>query len=71
MVPPILDLGHALGLTTIAEGVERPTQLTALRQMGCPAGQGFLLSPPQPAEAVDAGSRPSRRPVATATAGVR
>jgi diguanylate cyclase (GGDEF)-like protein/PAS domain S-box-containing protein len=44
----ILSLGDALGLATVAEGIETPRQLTELRRMGCLLGQGFLLSHPLP-----------------------
>jgi diguanylate cyclase (GGDEF)-like protein len=45
----ILRLGQALGLTVVAEGVEREAQLALLRQLGCAEGQGFLFSEPVPA----------------------
>jgi len=45
----ILSLGDALGLETVAEGIETPRQLAELRRMGCMLGQGFLLSHPLPA----------------------
>jgi diguanylate cyclase (GGDEF)-like protein len=44
----ILGLAHKLGLTVIAEGIERPEQLEMLRTLGCPMGQGFLLDRPVP-----------------------
>jgi EAL domain-containing protein (putative c-di-GMP-specific phosphodiesterase class I) len=40
-----IDLAHTLGLTVVAEGVERPADLFALRQLGCDHGQGYLWSP--------------------------
>ena len=42
----IVGLGRALGLTTIAEGVEDGAQLDSLREMGCVLVQGYLLSRP-------------------------
>ncbi len=39
----VIDLANTLGLTTIAEGVEREEQLVALRDMGCRLAQGFLF----------------------------
>jgi diguanylate cyclase (GGDEF)-like protein len=42
-------LGTSLGLEIIAEGIETPEQLQALRELGCAYGQGFLLARPQPA----------------------
>jgi EAL domain-containing protein (putative c-di-GMP-specific phosphodiesterase class I) len=44
IVHGILDLAHALGLATIAEGIETTVQLDQLRSAGCHAGQGFLFS---------------------------
>ena len=43
----IIELGHNLGLDVVAEGVERPEQLEALKEMGCDRVQGFLLARPQ------------------------
>jgi EAL domain-containing protein (putative c-di-GMP-specific phosphodiesterase class I) len=50
IVASIIDLAHALGLRTVAEGVEDPTQHRELRRLGCEHGQGFLWSRPLPAE---------------------
>jgi EAL domain-containing protein (putative c-di-GMP-specific phosphodiesterase class I) len=33
-------------MTAIGEGVETREQLSALRMLGCPYGQGFLLARP-------------------------
>jgi EAL domain-containing protein (putative c-di-GMP-specific phosphodiesterase class I) len=44
IVAAVIDLAHAVGLRTIAEGVETPEQHTLLHQMGCSAGQGYLWS---------------------------
>jgi diguanylate cyclase (GGDEF)-like protein/PAS domain S-box-containing protein len=44
----ILALGHNLGLTVIAEGVETADQHEALARMGCNAFQGFYFSRPVP-----------------------
>ncbi|MEW6582195.1 MAG: bifunctional diguanylate cyclase/phosphodiesterase, partial [Actinomycetota bacterium] len=63
----IVQLGRSLGLTTVAEGIECDAQLTALRRAGCDLGQGFLFSPPVPADAVPAllgARRRAPRPVA-------
>jgi EAL domain-containing protein (putative c-di-GMP-specific phosphodiesterase class I) len=38
------------GIRVIANGVESPGQLAALRDMGCQFGQGFMFSIPMPAE---------------------
>ncbi|MDQ1685972.1 MAG: hypothetical protein QOC82_2709 [Frankiaceae bacterium] len=46
----IIDLGHAVDLRTIAEGVETAEQLSLLHRLGCHAGQGFLWSPALPCD---------------------
>ncbi|MDQ3205930.1 MAG: EAL domain-containing protein [Pseudomonadota bacterium] len=46
----IIALGHALGLTTVAEGVETAQQHEWLIARGCDELQGFLLGRPQPFE---------------------
>ena len=40
----IIDIGHHLRLTVIAEGVETQEQLALLGAMGCDQAQGFLFS---------------------------
>jgi diguanylate cyclase (GGDEF)-like protein len=42
----IIDLARTLGLEVIAEGIESPAQLAALRELGCELGQGFYLGLP-------------------------
>ena len=42
----IITMGHSLGLTVIAEGVENEDQLNFLRQQGCDEIQGHWLSRP-------------------------
>jgi diguanylate cyclase (GGDEF)-like protein len=44
----VVDMGHALGLKVIAEGVETTEQLAVLRELGCDVGQGFLFARPMP-----------------------
>lgn len=50
IVSSVIKLGHSLGLTVTAEGVETEEQRLALAAAGCDKLQGFLLSRPQPAE---------------------
>ena len=46
IVRSTIDLGHNLGLSVIAEGVENDTALALLRGYGCDMVQGYLYSPP-------------------------
>jgi diguanylate cyclase (GGDEF)-like protein/PAS domain S-box-containing protein len=52
LVHALIELGNALGLKTVAEGIETIEQLERLRHEGCEAGQGFYFS--RPLEAPDA-----------------
>lgn len=46
----VVGMAHGLGLAVMAEGVERPDQLTLLRTLGCEQAQGNLFCPPIPAD---------------------
>lgn len=46
----LITLAHSLKCRAIAEGVETQAQLEALTRAGCEEVQGFLYSPPRPAE---------------------
>ena len=48
-VRSICEMGAALGLEIIAEGVEYPEQILLLRELGCRTLQGFALARPVPA----------------------
>jgi diguanylate cyclase (GGDEF)-like protein/PAS domain S-box-containing protein len=50
----VVQVGRELGLQVIAEGIEQPRQLAALREMGCGYGQGFLVARPMAAPGVEA-----------------
>ncbi|WP_194712886.1 putative bifunctional diguanylate cyclase/phosphodiesterase [Noviherbaspirillum soli] len=50
LITAIIVLGHSLGLSIVAEGVETETQLALLRELGCDECQGFLFSRPVAAE---------------------
>jgi diguanylate cyclase (GGDEF)-like protein len=49
----ILQLGKALGLDVVAEGIERPEQAAVLRRLGCTRGQGYLYAKPLPPDEVE------------------
>jgi diguanylate cyclase (GGDEF)-like protein/PAS domain S-box-containing protein len=46
VVHAVVEIGRALGLTTVAEGIETPTELRRLQELGCALGQGYLFSRP-------------------------
>lgn len=52
MVQKTIEIGHELGMTVTAEGVETQAQLDFLRQSGCDRVQGFLFSRPLPPQAM-------------------
>ena len=43
----MIELGHALNLSVVAEGVETIDQLGNLQNAGCDTAQGFLFSRPR------------------------
>jgi EAL domain-containing protein (putative c-di-GMP-specific phosphodiesterase class I) len=46
----MITVGRSLGMEVVAEGVETPEQLLALRSLGCTVAQGYLFGRPVPAE---------------------
>jgi len=54
IIQSIVTLGHALGMSVLAEGVETDQQRVLLRLAGCDELQGFLFARPAPAAAIDA-----------------
>jgi diguanylate cyclase (GGDEF)-like protein len=59
----IIALGHALGLSVTAEGVETEDQMQLLRKQGCDQMQGYFFSRPLPADGMAEllrGRKPSR-----------
>jgi diguanylate cyclase (GGDEF)-like protein len=49
IVAAVIALGHRLGMTVVAEGVEDASTLDHLVAMGCDVAQGFHISRPHPA----------------------
>jgi diguanylate cyclase (GGDEF)-like protein/PAS domain S-box-containing protein len=64
IVKAVVDLAHELGMSVVAEGVERQWQLDLLRELHCEYCQGFLLA--QPLDAASAGALLARGFVAAA-----
>jgi len=50
IVAAVVGLGHSLGLTTVAEGIETKAQADTLLWLACDLGQGWLYGPPVPAD---------------------
>ncbi len=49
LLEAIVNIGQVLSLTTVAEGIEEPAQLSAAQGLGCDLAQGYLFSRPVPA----------------------
>jgi len=54
VIGALVDLGHALGLAVVAEGVERESQIEQLRELGCDAAQGYAIGRPVSEEQLEA-----------------
>ncbi len=54
VVAMMIALGHALGLSVVAEGVETEEQVRLLTELGCDHLQGFVIARPAPAAATTA-----------------
>ena len=48
IISAVIDLGHGLGMSLVAEGVETLEQLAFLADEGCDAVQGYLIGKPLP-----------------------
>jgi diguanylate cyclase (GGDEF)-like protein len=53
VVQSVIHLAHALGKRLVVEGVELPSQLRILRDLGADAVQGYHLARPQPEDAIE------------------
>jgi diguanylate cyclase (GGDEF)-like protein len=52
IVSAVINMAHALGLVTVADGVETRPQLEYLKAVECDVGQGSYLARPRPSEAI-------------------
>jgi diguanylate cyclase (GGDEF)-like protein/PAS domain S-box-containing protein len=59
----ILSLADALGLDTVAEGIEHDAQRDILLELGCKTGQGYLFGKPMPIDEVSGAAVTRRRRV--------
>jgi EAL domain-containing protein (putative c-di-GMP-specific phosphodiesterase class I) len=50
LVRATIELGHAMGLRVVAEGIEDAATLQVLSELGCDSAQGYFISMPKPAE---------------------
>ena len=53
IVDASVRLGHAIGISVTAEGIETAEQAAALRELGCDRGQGYYYSTPLAPEELD------------------
>jgi len=54
MVRSGIDVGHSLNMQVVAEGIETADQFRMVRDLGCDAAQGYLISPPVVPVQIDA-----------------
>jgi predicted signal transduction protein with EAL and GGDEF domain len=54
IVRAVIELANAMGIATVAEGVESRDQVAELRRLGCEVAQGLYFSPPLRAGEFDA-----------------
>jgi len=50
LVTAIVQIGKAMKMNLIAEGIETSEQLDYLKFLGCQFGQGYLFSKPLPSD---------------------
>jgi EAL domain-containing protein (putative c-di-GMP-specific phosphodiesterase class I) len=66
IVEACIGLGRAFGMKVVAEGVDKPEVLAALRKAGCEIGQGFQFSPALDVDRarvwIDVASKAPRKP---------
>ena len=53
MVEAMVALARALGMGTVAEGIETETQLALVRELGCDAAQGYFIGQPVSAARIE------------------
>jgi diguanylate cyclase len=71
LVRSTIDLGHALGMRVVAEGIEDGATLDLLCRLGCDIAQGYFIGRPQPAKNLQlsaSASTQQRRPIGDGSA---
>jgi diguanylate cyclase len=58
LVRTMVELGHGLGLSVVAEGIEDDAVRAAVLALGCDVAQGYWFSRPVPAGELDPGALP-------------
>jgi diguanylate cyclase (GGDEF)-like protein len=53
LIHTLVQLGKALSIETLAEGIEEPHELSLLKDEACDSGQGFLFARPLDADAAE------------------
>ncbi|CAN5841674.1 hypothetical protein BH24ACT3_BH24ACT3_03080 [soil metagenome] len=53
IVKHVIGMASALGMVTVAEGIETPAQLAELHRLDCDLAQGYLFSRPIPADRLE------------------
>ena len=53
LIHAVAILACNLGISTVAEGIEKSSQAIALQELGCTYGQGYLFGKPMPAAAIE------------------
>jgi len=69
IVAAIVGLGHSLGMSTVAEGIETEEQADMLLWLGSELGQGWYFGRPTPVEAISSVISKPPRPTALGLAG--
>jgi diguanylate cyclase (GGDEF)-like protein len=62
VVRAVVSLGHGLGMTVVAEGVEDDATLALLAEIGCDVAQGYAIARPAPADTFETWFRSRRAP---------
>ncbi len=53
LIEATIRVARTLGMDTVAEGIETPSQAALLRRLDCGRGQGYLWSPPLASDALE------------------